>query len=204
MRIGILGLQGGVYEHYYMLKRVLDEEGIGGEIVVVKKPRELEGIDGIVIPGGESTTIGVLARRTGILDQLRDLILGGLPAMGTCAGAILMAKRAVDRVTGKTSQPLLGVMDIEVTRNYFGRQRESFEIDLLIEELGDKPFRGVFIRAPAITSYWGEAEPLAKISWNGEEVVAIAREKHMLATVFHPELTNDTRIHRLFIKTIKK
>ena len=203
MRIGVLGYQGGVYEHVYMLRRALEELGYTGEVVVVKKPGQLEGLDGIVIPGGESTTMGVLARRTGVLEKLRDSIRGGLPAMGTCAGAIMLAERVRDRVVGETGQPVIGAMRIEVVRNYFGRQRDSFEADLEVEGL-DSPFRGVFIRSPAILS----AEPPARITaWldTGQAKVGVAAvQGPHIATAFHPELTGDTRIHRMWLRVIKK
>jgi len=195
MIIGILGFQGGVAEHIYMLRRIFKERNINGEIRIVKKIDDLKDLDGIIIPGGESTTIGVLARRMNLINELRERILNGLPALGICAGAIMMSKKAYDRVVGEVKQPLLSVMDIEIVRNYFGRQRESFEIDLEIPLLGDKPFRGVFIRAPAITKVGNNVEPLAKLN----NAIVLAKQDDMIATVFHPELTNDTRIHNLFI-----
>ncbi len=183
MRIGILGLQGGVAEHVYMLNKVFNEADVGGEAILVTKPSELKDINGIIIPGGESTTIGKIALKIGLLDELKEYILNGLPTMGVCAGAIMMAKKILDRVLGEISQPSLNVMDIEVVRNYFGRQRESFEIDLNIPVLGSKPFRGVFIRAPAITGVSNNVEALAYL----DKVVVFARQDHMLAVVFHPE-----------------
>ena len=203
MRIGVLGLQGGVYEHIYMIRRAFQELGWQGEAVVVKKPQHLHGLDGIIIPGGESTTIGIVARRVGLLEPLRDSIKEGLPAFGTCAGAIMLAARARDRVVGEKRQPLIGVMSIEVIRNYFGRQRESFEVDLEIEGL-DGRFRGVFIRSPAIVKAEGDARI---ISWlkTGEGLVGVAaRQGPHLATSFHPELTGDTRLHKLWLQGIKR
>ncbi|ABN69692.1 SNO glutamine amidotransferase [Staphylothermus marinus F1] len=204
MRIGVLGFQGGVYEHVYMLKKSFHELGINGKVLIVKKPQQLHDLDGIIIPGGESTTISILARKTNVLELLREKIVEGLPVMGVCAGAIMLAKEVVDQVVGETKQPLLGVMDIAVTRNYFGRQRESFELDIVLDELDDKPFRAVFIRAPAITKYWGATKPIGIINYNGEKVVVAARENNKLALSFHPELTSDTRIHRYFIEKIIK
>jgi len=200
MRIGVLGLQGGVAEHIYMLRKVFNEANIGGEAILVTKPSGLKDIDGIIIPGGESTTIGKIALKIGLLDELKEYILNGLPSMGVCAGAIMMAKKILDRVLGEVSQPSLNVMDIEVVRNYFGRQRESFEIDLNIPVLGSKPFRGVFIRAPAITGVSNNVEALAYL----DKVVVFARQDHMLAVAFHPELTNDVRVHRYFINLIRR
>ena len=200
MKVGVLAYQGGVYEHKFMLEKAMEKQKVSGKVVLVKKIHELKDVDGIVIPGGESTTIGKLAKRMGVLNALREYIRKGLPAFGTCAGAIMLAKNVRDRVVGVIEQPLLGVMDIEVVRNYYGRQRESFEIDLKVEKLGDKPFRGVFIRAPAIVNVWNDTIPLAKL----DNVVVAALQKHMLATTFHPELTNDTRFHELFISIIKR
>ncbi len=203
MRIGVLGYQGGVYEHVYMLRRALEELGYTGEVLVVKKPGQLESLDGIVIPGGESTTIGILARRMKVLEPLRDAIRSGLPALGTCAGAIILAEKVRDRVVGETGQPLIAAMRIEVVRNYFGRQRESFEADLEIDGLEGR-FRGVFIRSPAII----DAEPPARIiSWldhNGDRVGVAAAQGPHLATAFHPELTGDTRLHKIWLRQIKR
>ncbi|BES80568.1 pyridoxal 5'-phosphate synthase glutaminase subunit PdxT [Pyrodictium abyssi] len=200
MKVGILALQGGFYEHLHMLRRLAQETGWSIEPVLVKKPSSLRGLDAVIIPGGESTTIGVVARRVGLLDELRDLLESGLPAMGTCAGAALLAKSVRDRVVGETKQPLLAVMNIEVVRNYYGRQRESFEVDLKILALGEKPFRGVFIRAPAITKLWGRAEAIAEL----DGVTVAAEEDGKLALAFHPELTGDTRIHRYFLEKVKR
>ncbi len=198
MRIGILAYQGGVYEHEYMLRRAFTELGVNGDVIQVKKPNQLKEIDGVIIPGGESTTIGRLAERFGVLDLLRDLIKEGLPAFGTCAGAIMMAKKVRDSVVGEIQQPVLGVMDVEIVRNYYGRQRDSFEVDLSIPALGEEHFRGVFIRAPAIIKLWNGAVPLAKL----EGVTVLARQKNILASTFHPELSGDTRLHKLFIEEL--
>ncbi|RLG80655.1 MAG: pyridoxal 5'-phosphate synthase glutaminase subunit PdxT [Thermoprotei archaeon] len=200
MKIGILGLQGGIIEHVHMLRKAYNNLGINGEILIVKKPKELTSIDGIIIPGGESTTIGVLAKRIGLLDELKDLVIKGLPVMGICAGTVMLAKNVVDKKVGKVEQPLLAVMNISVIRNYYGRQKESFEIDIKIPAIGDKPFRCVFIRAPAIIKTWYPTEPLAKLN----NVIVAAEQRNMLAITFHPELTNDSRIHEYFIKMIKR
>lgn len=200
MKIGIVALQGGFYEHHYMLRKLAGETGWSIEPVFVRKPSDLRGVDAVIIPGGESTTIGLVARRLGLLEELRDLLASGLPAMGTCAGAALLAKSVRDRVVGETKQPLLAVMDIEVVRNYFGRQRESFEVDLRIPAIGGKPFRGVFIRAPAITRLWGRTQKLAEL----DGVAVAAEEDGKLALAFHPELTGDTRLHRYFMERVKR
>ncbi len=196
IKIGVLGFQGRVYEHIYMLKILAKKYKIPVEAVIVKKKDRLEGLNGIIIPGGESTTISVLARKFGVLDELKKLIEDGLPVMGTCAGTIFLAKKVSDRVVGEVKQETLSSMNIEVVRNYFGRQRESFEIDLDIQNIGRK-FRAIFIRSPAITRYWGRTRVLAKL--NG--VIVAAEEDNKLAFVFHPELTNDLRVHKYFIES---
>jgi len=198
--IGILGYQGGIAEHRYMILEACRELGWECQVVEVTRVQHLKGIDAIVLPGGESTTMVKLAKRFGVLDELRELISKGLPAFGTCAGAILLAKRVTDLKTGKVLESPIGVMDVEVVRNYYGRQRESFEIDLHIPALGPKPFRGVFIRAPAIVRTGPGVERLAEL----EGVVVAARQRNMLATTFHPELTGDTRFHRYFLTEIVK
>ena len=200
MRVGILALQGGVYEHAYILKRVAGKRKTSIDIVFIKRPSHLRGLDVIILPGGESTTIGVVAEHTGLLGELREAVEDGLPVMGVCAGAILLAKSVRDRRVGETKQPLLGLMNIEIVRNYYGRQRESFEVDIKIPVIGKEPFRAVFIRAPAITKTWGGAEPLARL----DEATIMARQGSMLATTFHPELTNDTRIHEYFLYEVAK
>ncbi len=187
MRIGVLALQGDFAEHIAMLRR------IGVETREVRLLRELDGLDGLIVPGGESTTIGKLAVTFGLVEPIRDFAASGRPIWGTCAGMIFLAREALDGVPG---QPLLGLMDITVVRNGFGRQVDSFEADLEVPALGEPPFRGVFIRAPYVKR-WGEAvEVLARLETG--EVVAVRQEK-LLATAFHPELTDDERFHRYFL-----
>ena len=198
MRIGVIAYQGGVEEHRYMLEKAGEKAGVPVEVVYVKRPWHLEGLEGVVIPGGESTTIGRLMQRLGVLEKLREAAVEkGVGVMGTCAGAALMAKRVVDRVRGETGQPTLGVVDAEIVRNYFGRQRESFEVDLEVEGVGG--FRGVFIRAPAFTRLWGQARPLARL----EDVIVAVEEGRHLALAFHPELTSDTRLHEYWLRLLK-
>ncbi len=200
MIVGVLGFQGGVAEQVHITRKALKKMNIEGEAKIVKELSDLNDLNGLIIPGGESTTIGVLARRINMIDRLKEMILDGLPVMGVCAGAIMLSKKVIDRVIGELKQPLLSVMDIEIIRNYFGRQRKSFEIDLNIPILGNSPFRGVFIRAPAITKIGDNVETLAKLN----DVIVLAKQDNMIASVFHPELINDTRIHELFLKIIRK
>ncbi len=188
MKIGVLALQGDFAEHISMLKK------IGVETAEVRLPQQLKGLDGLIIPGGESTTIGKLAAEYNLIEPLRAF--GKNHAMwGTCAGAIFLSKDI-----GR-DQPLLGLMDIKVRRNAFGRQIDSFETDLEIDELfeatgTERPYHAVFIRAPVIESVSGNAKALATLE---DGRIVAARQGHLLATSFHPELTDDTRFHEYFI-----
>ncbi len=187
MKIGVLALQGAFIEHEKILARI----GVG--TVKVRLPEHLERLDGLIIPGGESTTIGKVAKRWGLLDPLHAFAQSGRPVWGTCAGMILMAKEVVD---GKPDQPLLGLMDVTVHRNAFGRQVDSFEADLEIPALGEKPFHAIFIRAPFVERVGKEVEVLAQL----EDGTAVAAQQgNLLVTAFHPELTDDDRFHRYFL-----
>lgn len=187
MKIGVLALQGDVGEHEAMLARV------GAESVAVKSAEQLAKVDGLIIPGGESTTIGKLLRRFELLEPLRRRIHEDLPVYGTCAGMILLANEVVD--PGR-DQPTIGGMDIAVRRNAFGRQRESFETDLQVPILGPEPLHAVFIRAPVIERIGDQLEVLATV--NGRAAVA-ARQNNLLVSSFHPELADDVRMHRYFV-----
>ncbi len=187
--VGVLALQGDFIEHIHMLHR------LGARAVEVRKKNQLKGLDGLIIPGGESTTIGKLAHDYGLIDPLRRFALQK-PVWGTCAGMIFLAKR-ID-----AHQPILGVMDIEVQRNAFGRQIDSFEADIVVtpfRQKGEKPFPAIFIRAPKITSVNGRATVIARLN---DKTAVAAREGKWLATAFHPELTADLRFHRYFIEMI--
>lgn len=201
MNIGVLGLQGDIEEHISALKTAMNKLNISGKIVWVKKPEDLENLSGLIIPGGESTTIGSLMKHNGLLEHLKSKIESdNLAIWGTCAGLIIMAKKTYDRVVGETTQPLLGIIDMVVERNTYGRQKDSFETDLNIPVLGPKPFRGVFIRAPLIKEVDPIVEVLATLD---NKPVAIRQNMHM-GTTFHPELTHDTRLHEYFIMNIKR
>lgn len=188
MEVGVLALQGAFREHRLVLERM------GIKSREVKKAEHLEGIDGLIIPGGESTTIGKLLVDFGIREPLLRLIEKGLPLFGTCAGMIVMAKEIVG-----SRQPRLGVMDIIVRRNAFGRQVDSFETDLEVKGIEGGPVRAVFIRAPYIEAAGEGVEILAEFA--GKAVMA--RQENCLATAFHPELTSDNRIHQLFIQMVE-
>ena len=186
-RVGVLALQGDVAEHAAALRRA------GAAPVEVRLPEHLRGLDGLILPGGESTAIGKLLVEWGLLEPLRERIAGGLPVWGTCAGAILLATDVRDALPG---QPLLRVLDVAVRRNAFGRQAQSFETALDVPRLGREPFPAVFIRAPRIEAVGEGVEVLARLP---EGAVVAARQGPLLATAFHPELTGDDRFHRLFV-----
>jgi len=187
--IGVLALQGDFREHREVLERldVCTRE--------VRVPRELEGLAGLILPGGESTTIAKLMRTSRLLEPLRALAARGFAIWGTCAGMILLAKRL-----DATGIPALEAMDIGVQRNAFGRQVDSFEADVPIPNLGELPFHAVFIRAPIIAEVGPKVEILARLA-DGTPVAA--REGHLLATAFHPELTPDTRFHQFFVEVAR-
>lgn len=199
MKIGIIGLQGAVSEHLKATKRAMRKLGIEGEAAWVGRPEQLEGVDGIIIPGGESTTIGKLMVMTGLFERVKRLAADDMPVLGTCAGMIVLAKRGDEQIV-RTRQPLLGLMNTDVARNAFGRQRESFEVDLEIPALGKKQFRCVFIRAPAVREVWGRAQVLARFQG---KIVAV-RQDNLIAVAFHPELTPDTRLHEYFLQTCRR
>ena len=188
MKIGVLALQGAFLEHIKTLTR------IGVEAVEVRLPEQLEELDGLIIPGGESTTIGKVARRWGLLEPLRTFGRSGRPLWGTCAGMIVMANHVTD---GTADQPLLSLMDMTVRRNAFGRQVDSFETDLEIAVLGDEPFLAVFIRAPLIEHIGEGVEVLACLE---DGMIVATRQGNLLATAFHPELTGDDRFHQYFVQ----
>ncbi len=192
--IGVLGFQGAIEEHLYATTRAINELGLDGEVRVVKRRKEVENVDGLIVPGGESTVIGSMMEHAGIMDYLRQRG-DEFPVFGTCAGLITLAKKVQDRVLGETGQPTAGILNVVVERNHFGRQGDSFECDLEIPAIGGL-FRGVFIRAPVILEVGDGVEVLC--SWNGK-IVAV-RQKKILATSFHPELADDNRMHAFFIK----
>ncbi len=187
MKIGVLALQGAFIEHEKMLR------ALGAETGEVRMPEQLDELDGLIIPGGESTTIGKLATSYGLIEPLRQFAQKK-PTWGTCAGMIFLA-----RDIGIDRQPILGVMDITVNRNAFGRQIDSFEADLKIKPLGDPPFHAFFIRAPLVTGVGEGVDVLAAL--DDGRIVAV-QQGHLLATAFHPELTGDSRLHQHFLGLI--
>jgi 5'-phosphate synthase pdxT subunit len=194
MRVGVIAIQGDVSEHVYAIERALSEGGESADIAEIKHHGIVPGCDALIIPGGESTTLGRLLLKEGISQEIKKAASEGIPVMGTCAGLILLAQRG-DAQVAKTHQHLLGLMDTQVNRNAFGRQRESFEADLDLPFL-DLAYRAVFIRAPAIVEAGTEVEVLAEI----DNRIVAARQGNVLALAFHPELTDDLRIHQYFLE----
>jgi 5'-phosphate synthase pdxT subunit len=198
LTIGVLGLQGAIEEHVAATSLALEKMGLKGNVLWVKTIEDVQAVDGLIIPGGESTVMGGLSTPNQTLEAIRERIYDGMPVLGTCAGLVLLAKRVYDRVVGEPNQPLLGVMDVVVERNAFGRQRESFEADLDIIALGEKRFKGVFIRSPAIRETGPQVEVLSKL----DDVKVAVQQHNMVGTAFHPELTEDTRLHQFFVNMI--
>lgn len=188
MKIGVLALQGAFREHVKLL------ESLGAEAALVKRDFQLEGLDGLVIPGGESTTIGRLLREYNLMDPIREMAKQGFPLFGTCAGMIVLA----EEIEG-AEEPHLAVMDIKVNRNSFGRQRESFEADLEIPAIGQEPFPAIFIRAPHVVKI---GEGVTVLCQYDNRIVA-AQEGNLMALSFHPELTGDARLHQHFLTMVE-
>jgi 5'-phosphate synthase pdxT subunit len=194
--VGVLALQGDVREHVRMLERC------GVHAVPVRRERELGVVDGIVIPGGESSTIDKLLRAFELFEPLQKAIRDGLPAFGSCAGMILLADRVLDGIEG---QQTLGGLDVTVRRNAFGRQVDSFEAELAVEGVEGAPFHAVFIRAPWVESVGPHAQVLGTVSAGpaAGRIVAV-RQGRVIATSFHPEITDDDRVHRVFVEIVRE
>ena len=189
--VGVLALQGDVREHARVLA------GLGAEVSLVRRPGELAAVDGLVIPGGESSVIDKLSRAFGMREPIRDAIAAGMPVYGTCAGMILLADRITDGIAG---QQTFGGLDVTVRRNAFGSQVDSFETDLAVPALGEEPVHAVFIRAPLVEETGPGVEPLARL--HDGRIVAV-RQRNLLATAFHPEVTGEHRFHRVFLDGVK-
>ncbi len=197
VKIGVIAIQGNVAEHVRALQTALNERGESGDVVWIKHRGIVADCDALAIPGGESTTIGRLMQREGIGEEIAAAVeVHDIPILGTCAGLVLLATEG-DEEVARTGQPLLGLMDITVKRNAFGRQRESFEV-LLPIEIFEEPFPAVFIRAPAITRAGADVAVLATV----EDQIVAAQQGKILALAFHPELTEDRRIHHYFLDLI--
>ncbi len=199
LNIGILSIQGDIEENIQACKKALDESGVTGEVIEVKDQDEIIDIDGLIIPGGESTVISILmSLKQPNWETLKYKINDGLPVLGTCAGLIILAKRVQDKTIGKTKQKLLENLDITVERNAFGRQHESFEADLDIPSIGESPFKSIFIRGPIVKEIGKDVKILAKYN---DKIVAV-QQNNIIGTSFHPELTEDNRFHSYFIKMV--
>ncbi|QLH07523.1 pyridoxal 5'-phosphate synthase glutaminase subunit PdxT [Nitrosopumilus ureiphilus] len=197
--VGVLSIQGDVQENILSAKAAIDELGIDGKVRSVKTPEDISQLDGLIIPGGESTTIGQLSLVNGSLKVLKEKIENGMPVLGICAGMIILSNTASDRIVGKTDQPLLNILDIKLERNSFGRQKESFEADVSLDSINIPKFNGVFIRAPSVSDVGSDVEILAKFN---DRVVAV-KKGNVIGTAFHPELTKDISLHKYFINLVK-
>ena len=195
LTFGVLSIQGDVLENILSVEAAIDALGIDGTVTAVRTPDEISKVDGLVIPGGESTTIGQLSKFNGSLKILKEKIEQGMPVLGICAGMILLSKTVKDKVVGKIDQPLLDILDIKLERNSFGRQRESFESDISLNSIGIPTFNGVFIRAPSISDVGSDVEILSK--FNGK-IIAV-KKNNVIGVAFHPELTSDISLHKYFV-----
>jgi pyridoxal 5'-phosphate synthase pdxT subunit len=199
VRVGVLALQGDFREHIELLT------GLGAEAFEVRGPAQLARAQALVLPGGESTTVSLLVESSGLLEPLRERLASGMPALGTCAGMILLATEIVD---GRSDQHHFGAIDISVRRNAFGRQRESFEADLDVDGL-DRPLHAVFIRAPIVERAGPEVEVLATVTMGsmtrdgGAHKPVVCRQGQVIVTSFHPELAGDPRLHQLFLQSVR-
>jgi 5'-phosphate synthase pdxT subunit len=198
LTVGVLSIQGDVQENLLSAKTAINELGIDGQVIDVRTPEEISQLDGLIIPGGESTTIGQLSLVNGSLKVLKEKIQNGMPVLGICAGMIMLSNTANDRVVGKTDQPLLDILDIKLERNSFGRQKESFEADVSLDSIDIPKFNGVFIRAPSVSNVGSDVEILSKFN---DRVVAV-KKGNVIGTAFHPELTKDISLHKYFVSLV--
>ena len=196
--VGVLSIQGDVQENILSSKSALAELGLDGNVIDVRTPEEISQLDGLIIPGGESTTIGQLSLVNGSLKILKEKIQDGMPVLGICAGMIMLSNTANDRIVGKTDQPLLDILNIKLERNSFGRQKQSFESNISLDSINIPKFNGVFIRAPSVSEVGSDVEVLSKFN---EQIVAV-KKGNIIGVAFHPELTVDTALHKYFINLI--
>ncbi|HMK33372.1 MAG TPA: pyridoxal 5'-phosphate synthase glutaminase subunit PdxT [Nitrosopumilaceae archaeon] len=200
LNIGVLAIQGDVVENIMATKMAMDELGIEGIVNEIKNPEQIADLDGLIIPGGESTVIGTLSLVNGSLKKVKEKIASGMPVFGICAGLILLSKKTKDRVLGEMDQPLLDFLDVKIERNSFGRQRDSFESEISMEKIGIPKFHGVFIRAPSIIETGRNIEVISKFN---EKIIAV-KQGNIIGTSFHPELTDDLSLHKYFVNLVKE
>ncbi len=199
IKIGVLGIQGDIEENILSVSEALKNLNLQGTVESVRYSESIAELDGLILPGGESTVIGnLLSIQGNIFQTIKKKITEGMPVLGTCAGLIMLSKRTYDKVVGETKQKLFGVLDVVIERNAFGRQHESFEVDLDIPILGKELFRGIFIRSPIINNVGESVNILTKLD---DKIVAV-KQNNIIGTSFHPELSADRRLHELFIKDI--
>lgn len=198
LNVGVLSIQGDVHENLISTKIAIDELGIDGKVSAVRTPEEISQLDGLIIPGGESTTIGQLSLVNGSLKVLKEKIENGMPVLGICAGMIMLSNNASDRVVGKIDQPLLNILNIKLERNSFGRQKESFESEISLDSINIKKFNAVFIRAPSVSDVGSDVEILSKFN---DRIIAV-KKGNVIGTAFHPELTEDVSLHKYFINLV--
>ena len=200
INIGVLAVQGDVAENVAATRMALDELDVEGIVTEVKTPEQISELNGLIIPGGESTVIGTLSLVNGSLKKIKEKIAAGMPVLGTCAGMIVLSKKAKDRIVGEMDQPLLDYLDIKIERNAFGRQRDSFEAEISLEKIGIPTYRGVFIRAPSVIEIGKGVEVISQFN---EKIIAV-KQGNIVGTSFHPELTGDLSIHKYFIDLIRR
>jgi pyridoxal 5'-phosphate synthase pdxT subunit len=199
IKVGVLGIQGDIEENILSTEEALKKLNLRGTVESVRYSESVAELDGLILPGGESTVIGSLLSIQGkVFQTIEKKIKEGMPVLGTCAGLIMLSKRTYDKVVGETKQKLFGMLDVVIERNAFGRQHESFEVDLEIPILGREPFRGIFIRSPIVNNVGDSVTILTKLS---DKIVAV-KQNNIIGTSFHPELSADRRLHELFIKDI--
>lgn len=199
IKVGVLGIQGDIEENILSVAEALKNLNLQGTVESVRYSESIAELDGLILPGGESTVIGnLLSIQGNIFQTIKKKITEGMPVLGTCAGLIMLSKRTYDKVVGETKQNLFGVLDVVIERNAFGRQHESFEVDLDIPILGKGLFRGIFIRSPIINNVGESVNILTKLN---DKIVAV-KQNNIIGTSFHPELSTDRRLHELFIKDI--
>ena len=199
IKVGVLGIQGDIEENILSTDEALKKLNLRGTVESVRYSESIAELDGLILPGGESTVIGSLLSIQGkVFQTIEKKIKEGMPVLGTCAGLIMLSKRTYDKVVGETKQKLFGMLDVVIERNAFGRQHESFEVDLKIPVLGNEPFRGILIRSPIVNNVGESVTILTKLN---DKIVAV-KQNNIIGTSFHPELSTDRRLHELFIKDV--